>query len=435
MSKRYRIVVLLLLSIPLVAGTASAAGIKTGAEVLRDSGFTRLQKVRYGLVTNQTATVGNNHLLDLLIAAGVPPTVIFVPEHGLKGTREDGVRIDDSLERGIPVRSLYGGVKKPRPQDLAGLGLLLFDIQDIGARFYTYISTMGLVMQSAAEAGLPLLILDRPNPLGGDYVAGFVSQAASASFTSLYPVPVAHGMTVGELAQMIKGENLLPGLNKLELDVLKMSGWERWMRWPDTGLAWTATSPNIPDFDAALLYAGICLLEGTSASEGRGTDSPFQLAGWPGIDSDRLAQVLNGAQLPGVAFRAAQFTPKSIPGRSTAPKYRGRTISGVNITVTDYGALLPVETGVAVLGALYRFLPAKERHKFFHRGINDLSGSPLFRRAVEDGASPAGIAALWSDEVAQFRLRRAPYLLYPAGRSPVPGRKQNGATARLNAAP
>jgi uncharacterized protein YbbC (DUF1343 family) len=413
--KLVKIIVLFLLN--LLPAAVHAANVRTGAEVLRDSGFAPLQGKKYGLVTNQTATVGNLHLLDVLLAAGVPPAVIFVPEHGLRGTFEDGVKLSDTVEKGILVRSLYGGEKKPRQEDLEGLDLLVFDIQDVGARFYTYISTMGLVMQGAAEAGVPLLVLDRPNPLGGHYVSGFVSSVTPATFTSFYPIPVAHGMTVGELAQMIQGEGLLPGLEELELSVVEMSGWGRRMRWPDTGLSWTPTSPNIPDFPTALLYAGICLLEGTVASEGRGTDSPFLLAGWPDIDSVRLAATLNGEGLPGVEFVSTSFIPRSIPGRSSAPRYRDREVRGIGIKVTDYSALLPVETGVAVVSALYHTLSAGDRKKFFHHGIDDLSGTLLLRSSIEKGMTATGIADLWRDEVAQFMKRRSLYLLYTEDRS------------------
>lgn len=381
--------------------------------MLSEAGFSRLKGVKFGLVTNQTATVGGRHLLELLKAAGTPPAVIFVPEHGLKGTQEDGVQIKDAVELGIPVRSLYGGTKKPGQKDLAGLSLLVFDIQNIGTRFYTYIATMGLVMQAAAEADLPLLVLDRPNPLGGNYISGFVSRVTPPIFTALYPIPIAHGMTVGELAQMIRGENMLPGLAKLKLTVVKMSGWQRWMRWPDTGLAWTATSPNIPDYTTALLYAGVGLLEGTRASEGRGTAAPFQLAGWPGIDSDLLAATLNSEQLPGVSFTAVQFTPHSIPGKASTPKYRDRSISGIAIAVTDQAGVLPVETGVAIVRAIYSALAAKEQQKFFRKGLDDLGGSTLLRQAIAKGSTTREITALWREEVEQFTVKRRPYLLYP----------------------
>lgn len=389
-----------------------AAPVLTGAQVLQESGFAVLRGVRYGLVTNATAMVGERHLLAVLTAAGVPPAVIFAPEHGLRGTFEDGVRVGDSAEQGIVVRSLYNGAKRPRPEDLAGLDLLVFDIQDVGVRFYTYLATMGLIMQGAAEAGVPLLVLDRPNPLGGDYVAGFLRDGIPASFTAFYPIPQAHGLTAGELAQLIRGERLLPGLEELELRIAPLAGWQRWMRWPDTGLPWVATSPNITNFDTALLYAGIGLLEGTGASEGRGTTTPFLLAGWPNLPAEALAASLNELELPGVSFAPARFTPRSLPGRASAPKFNGTEVSGVQIQVDDYRTVLPVETGVAVTAALYAAVPPAVRTRFFRRGLDDLAGTRQLRLDLEHGASAAAIAASWADEVDLFRELRRDYLLY-----------------------
>lgn len=389
-----------------------AAPVRTGAQVLLENGFAPLQGVRYGLVTNSTAMVNGHHLLEQLRAAGVAPAVIFVPEHGLRGDFEDGVQIADGVEQGIPVRSLYGGVKRPRTEDLLALDLLLFDIQDVGARFYTYLATMGLVMQGAAAAGVPLLVLDRPNPLGGDYVAGFLRDGIPASFTAFYPIPQAHGLTAGELALFIRGERLLPGLETLELSVVPLDGWQRWMRWPDTGLSWVATSPNIADFDAALLYAGTGLLEGTGASEGRGTTEPFLLAGWPDLPAEALAAALNDQELPGVSFVPARFTPRSLPGRATAPKFNGREVSGVRIRIDDYRTVLPVETGVAVTAALYEAIPLPGRVAFFRAGLDDLAGTRQLRQALESGAPATAIAASWAEEVELFRELRRDYLLY-----------------------
>ena len=389
-----------------------AAPVKTGAEVLADASFSPLRGKRFGLVTNRTATVGGIHLLDLMASAGIRPVVIFTPEHGLRGMAEDGVHLADDSVAGIPVRSLYGVTKKPRFEDLQGLDLVLFDIQDIGVRFYTYISTMGLVMQAAAEAKVPLMVLDRPNPLGGTYVSGFVRDELPASFTSLYPIPVAHGMTVGELALLIKGGALLPGLASLDLTVVRMEGWQRWMRWPDTELAWIPTSPNIPDFGAALLYAGICFLEGTVASEGRGTDEPFRLVGCPGVDGETLARNLNHLGLAGVRFEPVRFTPVSMPGKSTAPKFMHREVAGVRILVTDYSAVQPVETGVAVVSEIYWALSPLERKGFFRNGFDDLAGSVLLREETEAGDTPEEISRHWRSAVQRFQQLRGQYLIY-----------------------
>jgi len=414
-------VVSLLLAI-LCSNQSQAATVKTGAEILSEEGFQSLKGKRFALVTNQSELLSGVHLIELMRRMGVRPAVIFTPEHGFKGAAEDGVQLADGTVAGIPVRSLYGTAKKPRPEDLAGLDLVLFDIQDAGVRFYTYISTMGLVMQAAAEAGVPFVVLDRPNPLGGSYVSGFVRHELPATFTSLYTIPVAHGMTVGELAGMIKGEGMLPGLARLELSVVRMHGWQRWMRWPDTGLPWLATSPNLASFESALLYPGIGLLEATSASEGRGSEQPFRLAGWPGVDSQAMARGLNSQELAGLHFEPARFTPVSIPGRESAPKYKNRELGGVRIEITDYRRVLPVEAGVAVIEALYAALQEPARKVFFKAGFDDMAGSAQLRHGVQVGETAHTVIARWSDEVHSFLALRQGYLLYhdePAGREEI----------------
>jgi uncharacterized protein YbbC (DUF1343 family) len=401
---------LLILLLPALA--SHAAAVKTGAQVAAEDGFSVLKGKKFGLVTNATAMVEGRHLLDLMIASGTAPSVIFGPEHGLKGKTEDGVRIADASEDDIPVLSLYGDRKKPRLGDLAGLDLLVFDIQDIGARFYTFISTMGLAMQGAAEAGIPFVVLDRPNPLGGNYVSGFVRESGLSSFTSLFPVPIAHGMTVGELARMVKGESMLPGLDRLELTVVRMEGWRRSMRWPETGLPWVPTSPNIPDYETSLLYAGVGLLEATSASEGRGTREPFKLAGAPALDGRKLAERLNAQALPGVRFEPAAFSPTTIPGMSSHPKFKDRPVGGVRIEITDQSVLLPVETGVSVMAAIYESLPATDKTTFFREGIALMAGTHLLQRSMELQRSPDEIRNLWRAEVEAFRKTRERYLIY-----------------------
>jgi uncharacterized protein YbbC (DUF1343 family) len=399
---------------------AHALAVKTGAEVLSEEGFAQLKGKRFALVTNQSATVGGAHLLEVMGRKGVQPAIIFTPEHGLFGKAEDGVHLSDSSTAGIPIKSLYGATRKPGQQDLKGLDLVVFDIQDVGVRFYTYISTMGLVMQAAAEAGLPFMVLDRPNPLGGDYVSGFIREGRGR-FTSLYPIPVAHGMTVGELAEMIKGEGMLPGLSQLELTVIPMQGWQRWMRWPDTGLAWVATSPNLASFDSTLLYPGIGFLEGTGASEGRGTPQPFQMAGWPGIDPTPLANRLNSEGMPGLHFDAVHFTPVGIAGKSSSPKFKNRDLGGVRIRITDYRTVQPVETGVAMACALYAAVPESGRKVFFRGGLDDMAGSDRMRKGIQSGESYQAIISHWSEEIHRFIEKRRPYLLYGDLAAPAPG--------------
>ncbi|WP_246399706.1 exo-beta-N-acetylmuramidase NamZ family protein [Geomonas silvestris] len=408
----------LLLFILVLPAPSGAAVVKTGAELLAEGGFAALKGKHFALITNHSAQVEGVHLIELMARQGVQPALVFTPEHGLTGSAEDGVKLSDSSVRGIPVKSLYGAVKQPQPADLKGIDLVVFDIQDVGVRFYTYISTMGLAMQAAARAGIPFWVLDRPNPLGGDDVAGFVRRELPASFTSLYPIPIAHGMTVGELALMIKGEVMLPGLEHLELSVVRMQGWQRWMRWPDTGLAWVATSPNLASFASALLYPGIGLLEGTSASEGRGSEAPFQMVGWPGIDPQLLAQRLNAEQLAGLHFEPVRFTPVSLPGKSSAPKYKNRELGGVRIEISDPHRVTPVQAGVAVLCALYGTLPEPARRVLFRPGFDDMAGSAELRQGVVAGTPAAAVSARWGASVQRFRKERQGYLLYEEGQAP-----------------
>lgn len=407
---------LLLFVFLLNASLLQAAQVKTGAEVLADSGFALFDGKRVGLIVNHTSLVRGKHLADLFQASHKGQlAALFSPEHGLRGEAEDGTKIAGGVDAatGAPLFSLYGKVKQPTPEMLKGIDLLVFDIQDVGARFYTYISTMGLAMQAAAKAGIPFVVLDRPNPLGGDYVSGFIREEKLSSFTSLFPIPVAHGMTAGELALMIKGERMLPGLEKLDLRVVKMEGWKREMRWDDTGLPWKATSPNIPDSLTALRYPGACLLEGTSMSEGRGTREPFALAGAPGLNDDAIATELNGEKLPGVSFEGTVYRPVSIPGMSSEPKFEGKSVNGIRMRISDETRFEPVETGVALVAALYRHCDPAMKSRFFRLpGFDVLAGSSRLRNMVVAGKRDAEIIAAWQEEVRLFRERRKPYLLY-----------------------
>ena len=272
---------------------------------------------------------------------------------------------------------------------------------------------MGLAMEAAAEAHVPFIVLDRPNPLGGEYVSGPVLEKEQISFTGEYPIPVAHGMTIGELALMIKGEKMLPGLDNLDLHVIRIAGWQRNMEWPETELPWIRTSPNIPDFETALLYPGIGLFEGTSVSVGRGTSDPFKVIGFPGIDTDVLAKALNSKKLPGVRFEKTTFTPLSIPGMSSSPAYKGKEIAGIRITVSDPETFQSVETGVQILSALYSSLGDMDRRQFFKKsGFDHLAGTTALRLAIEKGLLPEDIINSWQKKNELYLEKRDKYLLY-----------------------
>ncbi len=407
---------------PRAAGEAAPADsaiahVQTGAHVLAEEDFARFEGRRVGLIVNHTARVDTAHLIDLAHRAeGVTVAAIFGPEHGLRGTADAGEAVADGRDgrTGAPIYSLYGETRKPTPAMLDGLDALVFDIQDIGARFYTYISTMGMAMQAAAEAGLPFVVLDRPNPLGGEYVSGFVLEEEHASFVGRYRIPVAHGLTVGELARMIRGERMLPGLEELELHVVPMEGWTRAMPWDSTGLPWIAPSPNIPTLETARVYPGACFFEAAGASEGRGTQHPFLLLGAPWADADALVDTLSARALPGIRFEAARFTPRSIEGMAADPRLEGTPVRGIRQHVTDARAFRPVETGIHVLHAFYQQAQRHDEAGFVARPtwMDRLAGTERLRRMLTQGARPEAIIAAWQDEVDAFRTRRAPYLLY-----------------------
>jgi uncharacterized protein YbbC (DUF1343 family) len=393
---------------------ADTTDVRTGAEVLAAGGLSRLDGQRVGLIVNQTSRVDTSHLIDVVHRApDVELKALFAPEHGLEGRADAGETIEGGRDpqTGVPIYSLYGASRQPPPEALDSLDVLVFDIQDIGARFYTYISTMGRAMQAAAQKDVPFLVLDRPNPLGGERVAGFVLEPEHPSFVGAYPIPIQHGLTVGELARMIQGEGWMDGLDDLDLSVVPVDGWTRGDQWPDVDRSWVAPSPNIPDFETALIYPGAVFFEATAASEGRGTPDPFLLVGAPWADAQALADTLNARDLPGVRFEPTTFTPTSRPGASS-PKLEGESLSGVRHVVTDRTAYRSVATGVHVLHAFYHQAPSKSDFLSRPNWLVKLAGTTRLLDRLRAGRRPPAIIEAWQDEVAAFRERRAPYLLY-----------------------
>ena len=302
--------------------------IKVGAKVLIQEHLDELAGRNIGLVMNPTARVDGVHMLDTLMALGLPVKALFAAEHGFRGSQGAGEIIQDGLDEatGLPVFSLYGATKKPTAQMLEEIDVLLFDMQDVGARFYTYNSTMKYVIEAAAEQGIEVWILDRPNPLGGNYVAGWVLEPEYNSFVGTYPIPIAHGLTLGELAQMALGEDWYETDAKVNLRVIPMSGWQREMKWNDTQLEWVPPSPNLPTFEHAYAYIGTCFFEGTTLSEGRGTEHPFlMMGGESSILNDNVSLWSNY----GVRLQPIQFTPVSIPGKALRPKGEGLLLNGI----------------------------------------------------------------------------------------------------------
>jgi len=399
-----------------VQPAASAVPVSTGADRLARDSFRTFGSRRVGLVTNQTGRTGGRHLVDAMAAAGVKLAAILAPEHGFRGDIEAGKGVRDGRDArtGIPIRSLYGATQKPTPAMLAGLDVLVFDIQDIGARFYTYISTMGLAMQAAAEARLPFVVLDRPNPLGGTYVDGFVLELAHRSFVGQYPMPIVHGLTVGELARMIKGERWLDSLGQLSLEVVELQGWQRTMRWPATGLPWVATSPNIPTFASALVYPGIGMIGELTVNEGRGTPTPFELFGASWLDGEKLAARLNAQRLAGVRFEPHSYTPRAIANIAANPRFEGKRLTGVRVVVTDVDAVRPLAIGMHAMALIVAEAKAKGIAPIYGNDsmFRRIAGTRRLQQMLEAGAEGPAIIAAWKAKVAAFETRRAPYLLY-----------------------
>lgn len=388
----------------------NSAPVRTGAEVLLRDHLPSLEGRRVGLVMNPTARVHGTHMLDTLLARNVQIAALFSPEHGFRGNYGAGERIADGIDQasGLPVFSLYGQTRKPTSEMLSHIDLLLFDMQDVGARFYTYVSTMGLVLQAAAENDVEVWILDRPNPAGGDYVAGWMLDPVHTSFVGAYPVPIAHGMTLGELAHLIIGEDWLDAAEGAvpRWRVIPMENWSRSMKWPETGLTWVPPSPNLPTFEHAWLYLGTCLIEGTTLSEGRGTDNPFLLIGSPDLqlpphERQRLSATW------GLNLTDTTFIPVEIPGRALSPKHRDIDNNGIIIRVPEnrYADIDPVAFGHDLLRTLLRYAPESQTNAFLKR----LAGTD---RILEYVSSQEDAAALWANETADFRQLRAPYLLY-----------------------
>ena len=404
-----------------------ALRLQTGAERLVAEDWLVLRGKRVALITNHTGMVDDRHLADLMQAAPeVELVALFGPEHGIRGDAPAGARVEDEVDSatGVPVYSLYGAERRLDPARLRQLGaeVLVFDIQDVGARFYTYISTMGYGMQAAAAAGIPMVILDRPNPLGGELVEGPVLRRGMESFVGRYPIPVVHGLTVGELAAMIQGERWLPGLESLQLEVVGMTGWRRELRWPQLGRVWRPPSPNLPDWQTTLVYPGICLLEGTVLSEGRGTHRPFLQWGAPWLDHTALAASLNARSLPGVRFEPVEFEPRNLPGMAMNPKFSGQIVRGVAVEVTEAAAVEPVSLGLHLLELAWAAAPADQRDGFFRSGFfAQLAGTGDLEVRLRAGAPATDIMADWAGELEAFRERRGRYLRYSGADRPANG--------------
>ncbi len=366
---------------------------------------------RLGLITNHTAlTRDGSHMIDVFKNMdGTVVTAIFGPEHGITGLADAGKEISDSSYGEIPVYSLYGENRRPTAEMMNDIDMFVFDIQDIGTRYYTYIWTMALSMESAAKAGIPFVVLDRPNPISGENPQGNLVDTAFASFVGLYPVPVRHAMTAGELAGLFNKQGWLDSDRPVELTVIPMANWDRSLYYDQTQLEFVKPSPNMPDLKSALLYPGTCLFEGTNLSEGRGTDMPFQIFGAPWVENEYIVRLLNEADLPGLSFHMEQFTPRSKPGAG-APKYQDELCLGVRIEIDDRDSINPFFSGLYIIKLLYEQYP--EQFRFREAHFDRLCGTDKIRQAILSGEPMERLMNLSSEGLEEFSTIRLNHLLY-----------------------
>jgi uncharacterized protein YbbC (DUF1343 family) len=383
--------------------------VQTGLDILAHAPLESLNGKRVGLVTHPAAVRPDlTNAVDALLEQRVQLTALFGPEHGFDGSAADATAVRDSIHSrtGLPVFSLYGPDKEPTAAMLANVDVLLFDMQDVGARFYTFISTLYHVLHAASKHNRPVIVLDRPNPINGSDIEGPLVEPGLESFIGILPIPIRHGMTCGELARYINAELKL----SVDLTVVTLRGWRRSMWFDEIGLPWVPLSPGMPHLSTATVYPGTCLIEGTNISEGRGTALPFEIIGAPWLDGYALAQELNGRKLDGVRFRGVSFKPE-------ASKHQGQTCHGVQVHVTDRSTLRPVLTGLHILAACrayapqqFEFLPTSWEGSAPH--IDLLMGDARTRTGLLANQPVPAIAATWVNGLARFAETRAKYLLY-----------------------
>lgn len=377
----------------------AAEHTRTGVDVLEDQNFVPLRGKRIGLITNQTGvdSAGRRTIDVLAHAPGVKLVALFSPEHGIVGRMDDKVANSSDPATGLPIYSLYGESRRPTAEMFANLDALVYDIQDAGVRFYTYVTTMGYCMEQAAKQHIAFFVLDRPDILGGEVIEGPMLDADKTSFVAYFPLPVRFAMTLGELAQMFNAENRIGA----DLHVIAMRNWRRGETYDETGLAWIAPSPNLRTLRAAFLYPGIEILQAGGVSVGRGTETPFELLGAPWIHADDLAAELERRHIPGLRIAPTQFTP-------IAALYRDEKCEGVALTVTDRRSFRSMLMGLEIIVALHKSYP----RNFDVAKTIELLGSQSTVDALERGVDPRGIVAGWSGDLERFRAMRRKYLIY-----------------------
>ncbi|HCK98861.1 MAG TPA: DUF1343 domain-containing protein [Candidatus Marinimicrobia bacterium] len=387
--------------------------VKTGLDVVVENQFSAFAGKRVGIVCNHTARDKNGeHIVDLFHESGVcEVTAIFGPEHGFRGMHADGQKIHNEKDEvsGATIYSLYGKIRKPTTGMLNNVDVLVYDIQDVGARFYTYIATMSLAMASAAENNIPFVILDRPNPIRGDRIEGPLLDMKFKSFVGPHPIPIRYRMTIGELALWINGEGLLDEGLSADLTVIKTEGWQRQLWYDEIDLPWIAPSPNMKHLGTAIVYPGFCLLEGSNLSEGRGTDDPFMQFGAPWINAEKYAAELNALGLEGIVFHPVTFTPVSISQVAYRPKYENQKCCGVRVEISDRNRFKPVRSMLLILEKTKKLYPENFSLK---NGLDRLYGSDELRLTLNGNAPVEELINSWDSKLSNFREQILQYLLY-----------------------
>ncbi len=398
-----RLAALLLAAAPAcVPASGGSTLVRPGVEVFVEHPPAVVRGKRVGLITNQSGIDRQRRSTIDLLRASTELTLValYSPEHGIRGIAETRVTSSVDEKTGLPVHSLYGETYKPTPQMLEGIDVLVYDIQDLGVRQYTYESTLALAMQAAAEKGIPIVVLDRPNPITGVILEGDILEPAYQSFVGIYPVLSRHGMTLGELAKMYDAEQRIGA----ELTVVPVEGWRRGMWWDQTGLPWVNPSPNIRRLEAAIHYPGTVFFEAINVSEGRGTDLPFEQIGAPWLKNTEVVAAMNAMRLPGIRFETVAFRVAE-----SANKYPGQLLNGVRLILTDRDAYRPLATSLLMIDLIRRLHP--DQFQWTDSTIERHGGTARLRRAIESGTLPE-LLRKWERDQAAFREKRAPYLIY-----------------------
>lgn len=388
--------------------------VRLGNEKLVNEYFNLIKGKNIGVIANHTSLLSDGkHLVDFLYEnKNVSLVAVFGPEHGFRGAAPAGEKIETTIDdkTGIPVYSLYGRINKPTPEMLKNIEVLVYDIQDVGARFYTYISTLYLCLEAAAENNIKFIVCDRPNPIGGVIVDGPIVKKEFESFVGIAPLPIQHGMTIGELALYFNDLIESKIGKKAILEVIKMDNWKREMLFDETRINWIKPSPNIIDLSTALIYPGTCLIEATNVSEGRGTNSPFLQIGAPFINSAELINELNKLNFSSLSFQSVQFIPTDIEGMASNPKFKDEKCNGIKIHILNTKNLYPVQFGLALISTLKKLYP--EKFKINVSRMNRLTGNDEITKMLDSAVDYTEIINKFQSELTNFKQIRKKYLLY-----------------------